>query len=141
MGDGPDHLTRAAAYEAARAQDRPVRVETLSAQPLDKLVGVEAATWLDRELTAEKSTPLREAGFGQDVRDAQTRRRQWLIAQGLAEEVDGRTLYRAGLIEALQRRELVRVGAQLSRELGMPFVRSPSPARASTAYIAGRSKW
>src|SRR3546814_4930143 len=34
----PDHLERAAAYEMARAKDRPVIVETLSAQRLDKLV-------------------------------------------------------------------------------------------------------
>src|SRR3546814_17540408 len=35
----PDHLERAAAYEMARAKDRPVIVETLSAQRLDKQIG------------------------------------------------------------------------------------------------------
>jgi len=130
----PDHLDRAAAYEAARAKDRPVAVEMLSAQPLEKLVGAEAATWLDRELVGADPAPLRDAGFGHDARDAQARRRQWLIAQGFAEETGGRTAYRAGLIDALQRRELARVSAQLSREMGMPFAETESGARVSGIY-------
>ncbi len=130
----PGHLDRAAAYEAARAKDRPVAVETLSPQPLEKLVGAEAATWLDRELVARQPAPLRDAGFGRDARDAQMRRRQWLIAQGFAEEAGGGTVYRPGMIADLQRREVLRVGAQLSRELGMPFVESESGARVNGIY-------
>src|SRR3546814_7233074 len=67
----PDHLDRAAAYETARAKDRPVTIDMLSPQPLDKLVGAEAATWLDRELVAVSPEPLRDAGFGHDARAAQ----------------------------------------------------------------------
>ncbi|MGJ3648222.1 relaxase/mobilization nuclease RlxS [Sphingomonas sp. GlSt437] len=130
----PDHLDRAAAYEVARAKDRPVAVETLSVQPLEKLVGAEAATWLDRELVAADPAPLRDAGFGHDARDAQARRRQWLIAQGFAEEAGGGTVYRPGMIADLQRRDLLRIGAQLSRELGMPFVESESGSRVSGVY-------
>jgi len=130
----PDHLDRAAAYEAARAKDRPVAVETLSPQPLEKLIGAEGATWLDRELVAVDPASLRDAGFGHDARDAQASRRQWLVAQGFAEEEAGRTIYRAGMIDALQRRELLRVGAQLSRELGMGFTETESGARVSGIY-------
>ena len=130
----PDHLDRAAAHEAARAKDRPVSVETLSPQPLEKLVGAEAATWLDRELVAADPAPLRDAGFGHDARDAQALRRQWLVAQGFAEEADGRTTFRAGMIAALQRRELLRVGAQLSREMGMPFAEAGEAANVSGIY-------
>jgi type IV secretory pathway VirD2 relaxase len=130
----PDHLDRAAAYEAARAKDRPVSVETLSPQPLEKLVGVEAATWLDRELVTDNPTPLRDAGFGLDAREAQARRRQWLIAQRFAEEADGRTTYRSGMIAALQRRELLRVGAQLSQEMGVSFVETEPRANVSGIY-------
>src|SRR3546814_11662934 len=81
----PDHLERAAAYEMARAKDRPVIVETLSAQRLDKLVDVQAATWIDRELVADNPEPLRDAGFGREARDDMARRRQWLVAEGLAD--------------------------------------------------------
>src|SRR6185369_11802787 len=117
----PDHLTRAAAYEAARARDHPVTIDMLSSQPLEKLVDADAATWLDKELMAASSEPLRNAGFGRDARDAQTRRRQWLIAQQLAQEQDGRIVYRPDMIAALQRRELLRVAGQLSSELGLAF--------------------
>jgi len=130
----PDHLDRAAAYEAARAKDRPVAVETLSPHPLKKLIGADASTWLDRELVGADPAPLRDAGFGHDARDALARRRQWLIAQGFAEEVQGTTTYRSGMIAALQRRELLRVGAQLSRELGMPFAETEPGARVSGIY-------
>jgi type IV secretory pathway VirD2 relaxase len=130
----PDHLDRAAAYEATRAKDRPVTVETLSPQPLERLVGAEAATWLDRELVAVEPSPLRDAGFGREARDAQARRRQWLIAQGLAEETGGSTTYRSDMIAALQRREIVRVGAQLSREMGMPFAETASGATVDGVY-------
>jgi len=130
----PDHLDRAAAYEAARAKDRPVAIETLSPQPLETLVGAEAATWLDRELISADPAPLRDAGFGHDAREAQARRRQWLVAQGLADEANGRTAYRAGMIDTLQRRELVRVGAQLSREMGVPFAEAEPGAQVSGTY-------
>ncbi|UIJ46251.1 DUF3363 domain-containing protein [Sphingomonas cannabina] len=130
----PDHLDRAQAYEATRAREAPVRVETLSAQPLDRLIDAEAATWLDRELVAAVLEPLRDAGFGQAVRDAQRQRRQWLVAQELAEETLGRTTYRPGLLATLQRRELLRAAARLSDELGRPFVETPAGARVEGIY-------
>src|SRR3546814_4631644 len=60
--------------------------------------------------------------FGAAVRDAQARRRQWLIAQGFAVETNGAVRYRSDMLPALQRRELLRNAGQLSDELGMGFV-------------------
>lgn len=117
----PDHLDRAAAYERVRSEDRPVVVETLSTERLEHLVTVDAATWLDRELVAAAPVALRDAGFGHEVREAHTRRRQWLVAQQLAQETDGTFVAKPDMIDTLRRRELVRVGAALSKELGMPF--------------------
>ena len=125
----PDHLSHAAAYEAARAKDRPVAVETLSFQPLEKLVDADAATWLDRELVAASPAPLRDAGFGHDARVAEARRRQWLIAEGLANEQGDRTIYRPDILAVLQRRELIRVAGQLSDELGLAFTETQSGDR------------
>jgi type IV secretory pathway VirD2 relaxase len=124
----PDHLDRAAEHEAARARARPVTVELLSPLPLEKLVEAGAATWLDRELTSAAPVPLRDSGFSADAREAQARRRQWLIAQGLAAEQGDVTLYEPGLIGALRRRELLRVAAQLSDELGLSFAESGADA-------------
>src|SRR3546814_15853885 len=54
---------------------------------------------------------------------------QWLIAEGLADEHDGRTTYHPGMIAALQRRELLRVAGQLSDELELPFVETKAGDR------------
>src|SRR3546814_6626790 len=55
-------------------------------------VAAEAATWLDRELVTDSPTPLRDAGFGREVSAAQAVRRQWLVAEQLAEEQGGRVV-------------------------------------------------
>lgn len=56
----------------------------LSARPVERQVTAEGATWLDRELVANRPESLRDGGFGRGARDALARRRQWLIADGLA---------------------------------------------------------
>ena len=117
-----DHLERVEACEKAQLRDRPVSLAILSTQPLKKLVHAEAATWIDRELVSGSPEPLRTAGFGREVGTAQAQRRQWLVAQGFAEDgVDGPAFPR-GMLAALQRRELLRVAAQFSAELNLPFV-------------------
>lgn len=130
----PDHLERVAAHETAMLRDRPVDVETLSTMPLDRLVDADAATWLDREAVADAPTPIRDAGFGHDVQTAQARRRQWLIAQGFAEDSGGAVTYRPDMLAALQRRELLRVAGQLSSELQLPFVEAAPGSRVDGLY-------
>jgi len=80
-------------------------------------------------LVTSSPESLRNAGFGHEAREAQARRRQWLIAEQLAEEQDGRTFYRPDMLAALQRRELLRVAGQLSDELGLPFAELKSHAQ------------
>lgn len=130
----PDHLDRVAALEAAKLQDRPVAITMLSAQPLDRLVDAEAATWIDRELVSRAPLPARDAGFGHDLREAQARRRQWLVAQGFAEETGSGTTFPNGLIAALQRRELLRVAGQLADEVNLPFREAAEGARIEGVY-------
>ena len=116
-----DHLERAAAFEAARASDQPVRITTLSSQPLEQLPIAHGATWLDQELVAANPEALRDAGFGKETRAALERRRQWLIAEGFAEAAQTGTIYRPTLIRDLQRHDVFRAGAQLARDIGLPF--------------------
>ncbi|MEO5774472.1 MAG: relaxase/mobilization nuclease RlxS [Sphingomicrobium sp.] len=117
----PDHLERAAAFEAKLAADRPVMVELLSSVPLDRLQTMNASTWLDRELTAIDPLSLREGGFGREVGSAQMARQAWLIEQKLAEKVGGRMTYRPDMLSMLQQREVLTMGTRLSEELGKPF--------------------
>jgi type IV secretory pathway VirD2 relaxase len=130
----PDHLERAAAHERTMARDAPVVVQTLSALPIDRQVGADGATWLDRELTTETPVPLRAAGFGQEARAALDRRRQWLIEQDLAREEQDQTIYRANMLGLLRRRELNRAAGQLSRELGLDYAEVRSDDRIDGIY-------
>ena len=124
-----DHLERAAAFEAQRAKAAPVVVNILSSLPLDRQIGSDGATWLDRQLVGAETDQFRDAGFGRDVRDALERRRQWLMAEGLAQEEQGRVIFRASLLETLRRRELSRVAGQISDELGLRYAEARSGER------------
>lgn len=117
----PDYLNRVSDYERQRARAEPVTVDKLSSMPLERQVGFDGATWLDQELVSVHPQPLHDAGFGRDARQAQVRRQQWLIAQGLAQEEQDRIVYRANMISVLRQRELTRVASQLSDELGLSY--------------------
>ncbi|WP_339864892.1 relaxase/mobilization nuclease RlxS [Paremcibacter congregatus] len=117
----PDHLDRVVEYERRRASTAPVMVEKLSQLSLEQQVGSDGATWLDWELIADTPQTIRDTGFGRDVREARERRRQWLIAEGLAQEEQGSTTYRTNMLATLRRRELTRVAGQLSDQLGLAY--------------------
>lgn len=116
----PDHIERAEAYERQVAAKTPVRIDTLSTVTIETLPAHDGATWLDRELVTETPTRL-GGGFGIEARKALAARQQWLIEEGLARRADGGVDYRDDLLPALQRRDLTRTAAQLSRELGLSF--------------------
>jgi type IV secretory pathway VirD2 relaxase len=126
---GDDHLVQAAAYEARLGRDRPVTIETLSNVSLERLATADAATWVDRTLASGEAEPMRDAGFGREVREAQALRRRWLVEQGLAEDLAGSIRVRPDLIAVLQRRELLRVADQLSAELGLAFTETRAGER------------
>lgn len=129
-----DHLERAAAFERSQARLAPVTIETLSTLPLEHQAGNDGATWLDRELIAETPTVTRDAGFGRELREALARRRQWLIEQELARAEQDRIIYRANLLGLLRRRELGRIGAQLSGELGLHYAEPQPGGRIEGVY-------
>ena len=118
---GADHLEKATAFERKLAHTTPVIIDTLSTLSLEKQIGADGATWLDRELTAKTPSAVRDMGFGREVNAALARRRQWLMAQDLAREENCRTVYRSNLLVLLRRRELSRVAGQLSDELGVAY--------------------
>lgn len=119
---GADHLDQAAAYEARGLRDRPVAIEMVSALPIARLETADAVTWLDREISAASPIPVRDAGFGREVRSALDARRQWLVEQELADVDGGKVRLRANALMLLQRRELLGAGERLAGELGKPFV-------------------
>ena len=70
----PDDIAeRGVAYDApTRPKDFAIR--TLSTLDLDRQVGSDGATWLDRELVAKDHLPIADAGFGREVNAALDRR-------------------------------------------------------------------
>jgi type IV secretory pathway VirD2 relaxase len=122
----PDHLERAAAYERTLAKRTPVTVDKLSHLTLEQQVTTDGATWLDRELVSGTPEATRDSGFGRELREAMKNRQQWLIEQGLAQEDQGRIIYRSDMLATLRRRELTRIAGQLSDQLGLAYVETHS---------------
>lgn len=130
----PDHLERVERFEAAQVSARPVTVELLATEPMGRLARADGATWLDHRLLRPDDAPARDAGFGSAVREAEARRRQWLVNEGLGSETGGMFRPASGMIETLRRRELLRVAAALSRELDLPFVEARAGDRVEGVY-------
>ncbi|KXV35360.1 hypothetical protein AD940_03045 [Gluconobacter thailandicus] len=115
-----DFATRAAAHDAGRGGRANVRI--LSSFDLERQIGADGATWLDRRLVGGAVSDLVSAGFGEQVREAMEQRRERLIEQGDAiRRPDGRMSYRRNLLATLQEREVARVGAELAATKSVPF--------------------
>lgn len=131
-GDLPE---RGMAYDARdRAKDFTVR--TLSTFDLNRQVGSDGATWLDRELVSRDRTPLTQAGFGREVSDALDRRRQSLVDQGQAVRLDNGSIRAPkDLLQRLERTEIDRVGRQMAADRGLSYMPS-QPGE----YVSGSLK-
>ncbi|GGE03128.1 hypothetical protein GCM10011345_05710 [Gemmobacter megaterium] len=115
-----DFESRATAYDAGRNRQASIRV--VSTFDLEKQIGADGATWLDRRLVTPDASDLTPAGFGQQVREAMDQRREHHIAQGDAtRQQNGRILYRRNLLANLREREVARVGAEMASSKGLPF--------------------
>lgn len=115
-----DFEARATAYDAGRNTRANIRV--LSTFDLERQIGSDGATWLDRRLVGAGASDLSASGFGEQVREAMERRRETLIDRGDAvRQADGRTAYRRNLIATLQEREVARVGDELAVMKALPF--------------------
>lgn len=130
----PDHLETVMAYERGRQRAEPFRIEVLSAKPIEQLVGTHAETWLDRELVAEGKTEIASVGYGNDVKKALDLRRQWLIEQQLATSEGTEVIYSRNLLRVLREREVRAVGAQMAKDLGIPFVEAQAGKRIEGTY-------
>ncbi len=129
-----DHLEKASGYERAQAKLNPVVIETLSSLPVSRQIGMDGATWLDREMVSGDPTPLRKAGFGYEVSEALAKRQRWLIQQGLMQIEGDQVTYRTNLLTELRSRELARAGGQLSKELGLRYTETKSGERIEGTY-------
>jgi type IV secretory pathway VirD2 relaxase len=96
------------------------RLRILSYLNLEKLVGAEGATWLDKEMLGRSKESLAQIGFGNDVAGAMIRRRQWLVAQGLGTIDSANTFQpKPRMLEHLRQREIQQASTILSNKLGL----------------------
>ncbi|HCN6576057.1 TPA: DUF3363 domain-containing protein [Escherichia coli] len=110
----------AAAHDAGRDSQASVRV--LSPVDLNKQIGSDGATWLDRRLIHGETADLAPTGFGQQVREAMDQRREHHIEQGDATRSrDSRVFYRRNLLAILREREVAGVGSDMALSKGLPF--------------------
>jgi type IV secretory pathway VirD2 relaxase len=108
-----DFLEQSAAYD--RQNGRKLLVDVHSAVDLDRQIGADAATWLDRQLVGRHRVEAAPMGFGHKVEKALERRKETLIARNLAYRLqDGSVRYQPDLLATLQRRELDRAGERLA---------------------------
>jgi type IV secretory pathway VirD2 relaxase len=115
-----DFEERAAAYDSGRNARANIRI--LSTLDLERQIGADGATWLDRRLVDVGVSDLSSSGFGDQVCEAMARRREALIDHGDAvRQADGRVAYRRNLIAALQEREVTRVGEEIAAKKALPF--------------------
>lgn len=115
-----DFASRAATYDAGRNRQASIRV--VSTVDVEKQIGADGATWLDRRLMTQDASDLAPAGFGQQVREAMDQRREHHIEQGDANrQQGGRVFYRRNLLATLREREVARVGAEMAESKGLPF--------------------
>ena len=129
-----DFLDKARVFEERTRMRQPARLVLLSSVGLEQMAEAEGATWLDRQLVADRPEPLRAAGFGREAEEAIDRRRRWLIQQGLAKDKDGRTVYQRNLLPQLQRRELSAAAERISKDLGKPFAEPLEGERVDGVY-------
>jgi len=96
---------------------------------------VEAATWLDQLIVAEKKPTIRDKGFGAEVSKAIVAREDWLIAKGYAiAEPRGTIIPKLNMLRDLNQRGITRAVDKLTTagEFGtdtfIPPVFSAEPA-------------
>jgi type IV secretory pathway VirD2 relaxase len=117
----PDYLDRAKDYERTQARFRSARLLVRSQLGLKSQETALGVTWLD-EAPSPSGVPL---GFGQEVAEAQVKRRAFLAKIGM--KVETSAGLSAGQKFELLKRDLAQAGRSLSNEFGKPY--SPAPER------------
>ncbi|MBR0962523.1 DUF3363 domain-containing protein [Tardiphaga sp. 538_B7_N1_4] len=131
-----DLASRAADYDARRGAQASVRI--LATLDLEQQIAGDGASWLDRELATRQRTPLTEAGFGQQVRQAMERRKATLLEQGHAWRApDGNIRAPRDLVARLERQEISRVGPQMAAARGRTFQHVGVGERLSGTLVGG----
>ncbi|MCG8596822.1 MAG: DUF3363 domain-containing protein [Kiloniellales bacterium] len=116
-----DFLEKAGAFEQSQSKRWPVDVRVESSLAIEKQVGATGSTWLDTQLVGRDKVPIRDLGFGRNVRQALDARRTYLVAEGLAEQRGTWFRFERNLLLTLRRRELQETSARIAGETGLNY--------------------
>jgi hypothetical protein len=109
---------RGQAYDLARDRAN-IRISILSPTGLERQIGHDGATWLDRELVSRKRIALAGEGFGQEVTMALEKRKQTLVNMGHINDLgNGHVRAPTDLIQRLEAADIERTGRALAAEHG-----------------------
>ncbi|MEE9433722.1 MAG: DUF3363 domain-containing protein [Sphingorhabdus sp.] len=98
---------------------------------LEAQIKAGGATWIDRQLLANKADGL-GGGFGNKVRDAMEKRIDHLAGEGLAKRQGRRVTFARNLIATLRNREFKNIAARIEQETGIRHLPS-----AAGDYLTG----
>ncbi len=126
-----DYLKRAAAFEKAAAERRPVAIELHSSLRLSQMQTAIGATWLDEHLR-DFDDAAGARGFAGDVETARAVRRGFLMKQGFIGE--GQHRLTPETITALEARDLADAGVGLTDTLGKAFTPALRKGRIDGIY-------
>lgn len=128
----PDDLAeRGRDYDAKHAGGAIVTLR--SHLPIEQQIRANGATWLDQQLTTQKSEPP-AVGFGTTVRDALGERAQFLVEQGLARRSGQRIVLARNLLATLRERELFEVARAIQAETSLTYRPAVEGARIQGTY-------
>ena len=91
---------------------------------LEKQIGADGATWVDRLSLAKTRAPLAQSGFGAEVRHALEKRAEHLIGHGLATLQGQRVAFARDLLKTLRQRDLDRAASKIADDTGLSFRKS-----------------
>ena len=123
-----DYLVRTKTYERTQARFREAQVLVRSELGLKEQESALGVTWLD-EAPPPSGVPL---GFGQEVAEAQVKRRAFLAGIGMRVEA-GIGLTAAQKTDLLER-DLAQTGRTLAEEIGKPYSPAPERGRVDGTY-------
>jgi type IV secretory pathway VirD2 relaxase len=116
-----DLVERGQAYDLTRDRAN-IRISVLSPTGLDRQIGHDGATWLDRELVSRQRIALAGEGFGQEVKAALEQRKRALASMGHVTDLgDGRVRAPRDLIQRLEAADIERAGKALAAERGLSW--------------------
>jgi hypothetical protein len=130
---------RGQAYDQAW-NGRNIRIDILSPTGLDRQIGHDGATWLDRELASRQRVVLANEGFGLEVQMALAQRRQSLVDMGYATDLgDGRIRGTKDFIKRLESVDVDRAGKALAAQRGRAW-QPAVPGNYVTGQLVGSTR-